>query len=119
MEFDGSDYMVIVSTLTGFGRVYKTRNKGTDEAIKTMRVWIAQFGRPISLRVDSGPGFRDRFGEELKKLGVMVQHSSAYSPQSNSHAERFVRTVKGILKKCGHLSQLELDEYILAANAQV
>ena len=95
MEFDGMDFMVIVDTLTGFGRVYKSKNKGTDKAIRTMRVWIAQFGRPVSLHVDSGPGFRDKFGEELRKLGVAVQHSSANSPQSNSH--------------CGYLSQLELD----------
>lgn len=45
MEFDGIDYMVIVCTLTGFGRVYRTKNKGTDEAIRTMRGWIAQFAR--------------------------------------------------------------------------
>ena len=71
------------------------------------------------MTVDSGPAFRERFCEELWKLGVKVRHSSAYSPQSNSHAERFVRTVKSILKKCGRVSQLELDEYIIACNAQV
>ena len=53
-------------------------------------------------------------------MGIKVTHTSAYSPQSNSHAERFVRTLKNILKKCGsNISQLELDEYILACNAQV
>ena len=69
--------------------------------------------------MDAGSAYRERFCEELLKLGVKVRHSSAYSAQSNSHAERFVRTVKGILKKCGNVSQLELDEYIIACNAQV
>ena len=111
--------MVVVDTLTGFGKAYKTKNKTSEEAIKVMRSWIAQWGRPLELTVDAGPAYRERFREELLKLGVKVRHASAYSPQSNSHAERFVRTVKGILKKCGNVSQLELDEYIIACNAQV
>ena len=50
---------------------------------------------------------------------MKVRHSSVYSPQSNSHADRFVHTVKGILRMCVNVSQLELDEYIIACNAQV
>ena len=69
-----------------------TRNKGTEEAIRVMRSWIAQYGRPLSLRVDSGPAFRDNFSEIMGKMGVRVQHNSAYSPQSKSMAEHFVCT---------------------------
>ena len=83
--------MVLVDTLTGFGKAVKTKNKGTEEAIKGVRQWVAQFGCPLSLRVDSGPGFREGFVAELKKMGIIVNHSTAYSPQSNSHAERFGR----------------------------
>ena len=111
--------MVVVCTLTGFGKAFKTKNKGTQEAVKVMRNLIAQWGRPLELTVDSGPAYREKFCEELLKMGVKVRHSSAYSPQCNSHAERFVRTVKGVLRKCGNVSQLELDEYVIACNAQV
>ena len=36
LEYDGSDYMLVVCTLTGYGRAYMTRNKGTEEAIRVM-----------------------------------------------------------------------------------
>ena len=119
-EFQNQDYMVIVCVQSGYGRVFKTRNKTTSEAVKAIRAWVAMYGRPTQLRVDAGPAFREGFIEELKKLGIMVTHTSAYSPQSNSHAERFVRTLKNLLRKCGgSMSQLEIDEFILASNSQV
>ena len=52
-------------------------------------------------------------------MGINLNHSSAYSPQSNSHAERFVRSCKEILQKNKHLSQLQLDEVMLCINSQV
>ena len=102
-----------------YGRAYITIKKGTEDAIQVMRMWIAQYSRPFSLRVDSGPAYRDRCEEVLKKLGVAVQHSSAYSPQSYSMAKRFVRTTKDLLKKNWQLNQIELDELVLCANARV
>ena len=78
LQFNDTDIMVVVDTLTGFGKAYKTRNKTTEEAIKVMRSWIAQWGRPLELTVDAGPAYRERFCEELLKLGVIVRQSSAY-----------------------------------------
>ena len=119
-EYQNQDFLVIVCVQSGFGKVFKTRNKTTLEAVKAIRTWVGMYGRPQRLRVDAGPAFREGFIEELKKLGIDVTHTSAYSPQSNSHAERFVRTLKTVLKKCeGGISQLEIDEFILACNAQV
>ena len=75
--------------------------------------------RPLNLRVDSGPAFRDKFSETMGKMGVKVQHSIGYSPQSNSMGEHFVHTTKHLLQKNGRMNQLELDELILCGNAQV
>ena len=52
-------------------------------------------------------------------MGIKVNRSSAYSPQSNSHAERLVRSCKNILQKHQKLSELQLDEMMLAVNPQV
>ena len=52
-------------------------------------------------------------------MGINLNHSSAYSPQSNSHAERFVCSCKDILQKNKHLNQLQLDEFMLCVNSQV
>ena len=88
-----NNYLMIICALTGFMQAYKTPNKGTDEAIKCLRTWSAQFGS------DSGPLFRLTWEEELAKLGVRVSHSSCYNPQSNGLVERSVRTLKEILAK--------------------
>ena len=80
---------------------------------------VALYGPCLELRTDSGPAFRTSFGEGLKAMGINLNHSSAYSPQSNSHAERFVRSCKEILQKSNQLSQLQLDEYMLCINSQI
>ena len=102
--------MLIVCTLTGYGHTYMTKNNGTEEAVRVVKSRISQYGRPLSLRVDSGPAFRDHFSDTMRKMGVKVQHSSAYSPQSNSKAKRFVHSTKNLLQKHGRMTQLELDE---------
>ena len=89
-----NNYLIIICALTGFMQAYKTPNKGTDEAIKCLRTWSAQFGRPYTAKSDSGPAFRLTWEEELAKLGVSVSHSSCYNPQSNGLVERSVRTLK-------------------------
>ena len=111
--------MTVVCTLTGYGRVFACKDKSTNEAVKIIRQWVALYGRCLEVRSDSGPGFRETFKEELEKMGIKLNHSSCYSPQSNSHAERFVRTCKEIMQKNKNLNQLELDEYMLCINSQI
>ena len=119
-EFQGQNFMVVVDIQSGYGRVFKTRNKTTQAAVTAIKQWVNMYGRPNQIRCDAGPSYRDGFISEMKKIGISVSHSSAYSPMSNSHAERFVRTLKTLLRKCGSgISQLELDELILAANSQI
>ena len=111
--------MTVVCTLTGYGRVFMYKGKTTQEALRVIRQWVALYGRCLELRTDSGPAFRTSFGEGVKAMGINLNHSSAYSPQSNSHAERFVRSCKEILQKSNQLSQLQLDEYMLCINSQI
>ena len=77
-----NNYLMIVCSLTGFIQAYKTANKGTDEAIKGLRTWSANYGMPYSAKSDSGPAFRQTWEEELSKKGVRVIHSSCYNPAS-------------------------------------
>ena len=90
---------MIVCSLTGFIQAYKTSNKGTEEAIKGLRTWSANYGMPYSAKSDSGPAFRQAWEEDLKKRGVRVIHSSCYNPSSMGLVERSVRTLKEIPSK--------------------
>ena len=100
-EYQGQNFMVIVDIQSGYGRVFKTPNKTTSSVVTTVRQWINMYGRPTQIRCDAGPSYREGFISDMKKLGISVSHSSAYSPMSNSHAERYVRTLKTLLRKCG------------------
>ena len=86
--------MTVVCTLTGYGWVFMCKGKTTEEALRVIRQWVALYGRCLEIRTDSGPAFRTNFEEGLKAMGINLNHSSAYSPHSNSHAERFVRSCK-------------------------
>ena len=45
-EYQNQDFLVIVCVQSGFGKVFKTRNKTTSEAIKAIRTWVGMYGRP-------------------------------------------------------------------------
>ena len=53
-EYQGQNYMVIVDIQSGYGRVFKTRNKTTAEAVRAVRQWINMYGRPTQIRCDAG-----------------------------------------------------------------
>ena len=78
----GEDYIVMCDQMSGLLQIYKCRNKSSLEAILKLREWGCTLGMPILCVVDSGPGFRNTFAEETSKLGVRLQHSSAYNPSS-------------------------------------
>ena len=53
----------------------------------------------LTLVSDYGPAFRNRFEEECAKLGVRVEHSSAYNPSSQSGIERSLGSLKHLFKE--------------------
>ena len=85
--------------MSGFMQVYKCRNKSTEEALSKLHEWSSNCGFPIVLLADSGPSFRSRFEDECLKMGVRVEHSSAYNPSSQSQVERSIQSLKHLLKR--------------------
>ena len=79
-------------------QVYKTRNKSTEQALLKLREWSASYRFPLLLLADSYPTFWNNFVEECSKMGVRVEHSSAYNPSSQSGVERSVGSLKHLLK---------------------
>ena len=113
------NYMSMACALTGSIKVFKTANQSTKEAIRCIREWVALFGMPYAIKVDSGPAFRMAFEKELEELWVKVIYSSAYHPQSQGLVECSIETLKEILDKNGqNLSQLPLDKYLYAVNCK-
>ena len=68
---------------------------------------------------DNGPSFRNKFEEECLKMGIEVIHSSAYNSSSMSEVERAVGSLKHLLKRGMHMSQLQLSEMVFALNSRI
>ena len=77
-----------------------------------LRKWSANFGFLMTL----GPSFRNKFEEECLKLGVKVEHSSAYNSSFQSAVERSIGNLKHLLKRTSHMNQLQLSECVFAIN---
>ena len=102
------DYLFLCCQMSGFMQVCKCCNKSTEEALLKLREWSVNIGFPMTLAADSGSSFRNRFEEECLKLGVKVDHSSAYNPSSQSSVERSIGYIKHLLKRTSHMNQLQL-----------
>ena len=94
----GNDYyLVLCCQMSGFMQVYRCRNKSTEEALLKLKEWSSNFGFPMTLVTDSSPSFRNRFEEECLKLGVKVEHLSAYNSSSQSAVKRSIGNLNGLL----------------------
>jgi len=61
--------------------------------------WIASFGVPNTITSDRGPQFISSIWSSLSQLlGIRLNHTTSYHPQSNGLVERFHRTLKNSLR---------------------
>ena len=109
----------MVDQLSGFMQVDQCRNKSTEEGLLKVREWSSNFWYLMTLVSDSAPSFRSRFSAECLRLGVRVEHSSAYNPSSQSAVERSVQSLKHLLKRSSHMNQLQISECVFAINSRV
>ena len=118
-DFKSESYLVMADTVSGFIKTFRTDGKICKEAIRCIREWGANFGKPYLLKSDFGPAYRDAFRSECLALGIKVIHSSSYNSQSQALVERAVQSIKGLLKKSsGKLTQLEINEMVFALNSK-
>merc|ERR1712240_553419 len=118
-DFKSESYLVMADSVSGFIQTYRTSGKTCKEAVRCIREWGSNFGKPYILKTDFGPSYRDSFRKECWDLGIEVIHSSSYNSQSQGLVERAAQSVKNLLKKSsGKLTQLELSEMVFALNAK-
>ena len=70
------------------------------EAVTTiLEDWFLEHGKPVSIRSDGGPQFREKFTQWCERQHIRHELSSAYHHESNGHAECAVREMKHLLGK--------------------
>lgn len=99
---DGNDFLLIVDYLSKFP-VVKSLQQTTvaSQVISCLGEVFSDFGCPEVVISDNGPQFRcNEFSKFCKEWKIEHRTSSPLHPSGNGQVERWVGTVKNMIKKC-------------------
>ncbi|XP_014682028.1 PREDICTED: uncharacterized protein K02A2.6-like [Priapulus caudatus] len=100
------DYLLITDYHSKYPVLYKLKDTSSAAVAGVMSGVFSLLGPPAEIVSDNGPQFSGRpFQEMCKKWSITHVTSSPHYPRSNGLAERMVRTVKSMLKKCSMTGQ--------------
>ena len=97
----GFEYiLVLVDHFTRYAVCYPTRNRTGQTAAKCLfNDFVLKYGFPQRILHDQGGEFENRLYDELKVItGIKGSHTTPYHPMCNGKAERFNRTLLGMLR---------------------
>ena len=109
-DFQGSHYLMVLDTATKFCIVWSVPSLNTETMIETLTNVFSGQGLPLNIKCDHGKNFVS----DLFHLGISLSFSCTYHHREN-HAERAIRTSKGLMKHCTMAKQswrLALIEYL-------
>ena len=95
----GTHYLVGVDRYSGFPMVQPLKSLSTGAIIAILEDWFLEHGKPVSIRSDGGPQFRQEFKNWCRLKQIVHQQSSAYHHESNGHAESAVKDMKHLIGK--------------------
>ena len=99
-EFQNQYYIMVLDTATKFFVVRPVHSLNTDATTQVLTSIFSEHGMPVAIRCDRGRNFMsDLFQQYYSHSGISLSYSSAYHHSANP-AERAIRTVKGLMKKC-------------------
>ncbi|XP_018364694.1 PREDICTED: uncharacterized protein K02A2.6-like, partial [Trachymyrmex cornetzi] len=113
--YAGCEYLLAVDNFSKYVEIAKLSDSSSSTVIIHLKSIFARFGISNLIYSDNGPQFvNSHFREFTSKWNFEHRTSSPRYPQSNGLAERFVGTIKQMLKKCendGKDMNLALLEY--------
>ncbi|GKE33555.1 putative reverse transcriptase domain-containing protein [Tanacetum coccineum] len=94
---------VIVDRLTKSAHFLPTKKTDTMEKLTQhyLKEIVCRHGVPISIILDRDSHFTSRFWKSLQKsLGISLDLSTAYHPQTDGQRERTIQTLEDMLRAC-------------------
>ena len=99
-EYKQHNYLLIADYYSSYPWIRKLSNISTQKVVDACKSVFNEFGYPQQIHTDSGTQFLScEFRAFLQDHNVTYSASSPYYHQSNGKAERFVQTIKQLLKK--------------------
>ena len=115
-EFQGQHYIMILDMSTEFIVVRMVQSLSMNYTIQILTLVFSEHGLPLNIRSDRGRNFvSNHFQDYCSHLGINLTFSSAYHHHSSNPAERTIRTIKMLMKRCSMAKQswrLDLLEYL-------
>ena len=91
--------LVLIDAHSRFTIAEVVRSTSSNAVIPCLDKIFSEYGIPEVLRSDNGPPFNSReFNEFAKHLGFTHRKVTPYWPRANGEVERFMRTVKKVIK---------------------
>lgn len=111
----GAKYiLVVICAFTKYSRAFHMDTTTADKiADIIVDEWICMFGVPESILTDRGTNFQSMLLELIyDRLDIKQLRTTAYHPAADGQSERFVRTIKQMLKCYSNKNQNDWDENI-------
>ena len=97
---NGKAYLILVDYMSKFPEVAILSATTSSEVIAAMKVIFCRFGIPKTVVSDNGPQFScQEYRDFATEYGFVAVFSSPHYPRSNGQVERYVQTIKNIMKK--------------------
>ena len=96
---NGKEHLIFADRYSGWTLVRPLKKLDTEAVTTILEDWFLEHGKPVSIRSDGGPQFREKFTQWCERQHIRHELSSAYHHESNGHAECAVREMKHLLGK--------------------
>jgi transposase InsO family protein len=98
---DGDDYLLMTDYHSKYPVLCKMPNTRSETVAKAASTTFSMLGAPAEIVSDNGPQYAGQpFKDMCQKWAIKHTTSSPRYPRSNGMAERTVRTVKTLIRKC-------------------
>ena len=116
MEIGKINIFILKCKSSGWTWAPVTRDKTAETTCQIFKKYITSYDRPRLVITDCGPAFSTTFLDFLSSHYINHRYSSYYRAQSNSPAERSVRSIKEVLRKIPSFTEKTLRTVVFGIN---
>ena len=100
-EINNKTFLITIDYFSKYPEITQLPNTRAATVIEALKNNFARHGIPNEVMSDNGPQFRSHeYADFAKSYNFKPLYSTPYYPQSNGQTERYVQTIKNMMKKC-------------------